>query len=357
MNRIGNLLSLSTFGESHGVGLGGVLDGMPAGVSIDFNEVQAMIDRRRTGRNPLTSQRKESDVPEVFSGISQDGRTLGTPIGFLFRNVDARSRDYGELETHFRPNHADYTYQKKYGLRDARGGGRASARETVNWVMGGAIAMQWLKTLGMSIEAKVTQVGGCGYVDPFGKMIENPSITQFQEEPEIEEGMMKEVEAARSERDSVGGRVSCIIRNLPAGLGSPVFGKMQARLAAAMMSINAAKGFEYGLGMRAAEMRGSESLDLFSEGFEPFPLKSNRNGGVLGGITNGMPVFFNVAFKPTPTIARALPMPDEEGAMKDILVEGRHDPCVALRAPVIVESLAALVVGDMLLESGLSSLD
>lgn len=348
MNRIGDKIALSTFGESHGVAMGGVLDGMPSGVRIDMEAVQGMIDRRRTGRSVLTSQRKESDIPEILSGISAEGVTLGTPIGFIFRNSDARSKDYSDLKNHYRPNHADYCYDKKYGVRDARGGGRSSARETVNWVMGGALIMEWLKTLGIEIEAKVTQVGKAGYDDPFIQVRETPQHPYFQEDGDIEKKMLEEVEDARKECDSVGGRVSCIIRGVPVGLGEPVFGKLQAKLGEAMMSLNAAKGFEYGMGMVAASMRGSDSLDLFNPGFTPLPMQTDRNGGILGGISNGMPIYFSVYLKPTPTISRELPMPDADGNIDMLRVEGRHDPCVALRAPVIVEALAAITIANFI---------
>ncbi len=355
MNTLGYKLRLTTFGESHGPAMGGVLDGLPAGVKIDMTEVQRMIDRRRTGVNPLTSQRRESDIPDILSGINPEGISLGSPIGFIFRNTDARSKDYGDLATHYRPNHADYTYDAKYGIRDHRGGGRASARETVNWVMGGALTAQWLKTVGISVEARLTQVGRCGYADPFRSMRENPEESQFPSSEEIEEGMKKEVEDARRDCDSVGGRVSCVIKGLPQGIGTPMFDKIQARLAHAMLSLNAVKGFEYGDGTQSTELRGSEMLDLFNDGFRPLALSTNHSGGALGGITTGMPVYFNVWFKPTPTISRPLPMPDSEGNIKEIRVEGRHDPCVAMRAPVIVEALSLLVIGDLILSSNCGS--
>lgn len=352
MNTLGKRLRLSTFGESHGPAMGGILDGMPSGVAIDMDEVMRMIDRRRTGRSTLTSQRHEADIPEILSGISPEGVTLGTPIGFIFRNTDAHSKDYEELETRFRPNHADYAYEKKYDIRDARGGGRASARETVNWVMGGALAMQLLSRNGVSIEAKVTQVGSTGYADPFcgERMIPGSG---FSEDSAIERKMLEEVERAKMENDSVGGRISCIINGVPAGVGSPVFGKVQARLAEAMMSLNAAKGFEYGYGILSAKARGSEMLDLFNPEFKPAPMSTNFSGGMLGGITSGMPIYFNVYLKPTPTISRPLPMPDRDGKIEIVTAEGRHDPCVALRAPVIVESLAALVMADLMIDESL----
>lgn len=332
--------------------MGGILDGMPSGVAIDMEEVMRMIDRRRTGRSTLTSQRREADIPEILSGLSPEGLTLGTPIGFIFRNTDAHSKDYKELDTHFRPNHADYAYEKKYGVRDARGGGRASARETVNWVMGGALAMQLLSRKGVRIEAGVTQVGRSGYADPFGGERLIPG-SGFSEDSVIERKMLEEVERAKMENDSVGGRISCIITGVPAGLGNPVFGKVQARLSEAMMSLNAAKGFEYGYGFLSASARGSEMLDLFNPEFEPAATSTNFSGGLSGGITSGMPVYFNVYLKPTPTISRPLPMPDKEGKIDILTVEGRHDPCVALRAPVIVEALAALVIADLMIDESL----
>ncbi len=348
MNTLGTILRLSTFGESHGPAMGGILDGMPAGIKIDRNEIQKMIDRRRTGVNPLTSQRKETDIPEILSGISPDGVTLGTPIGFIFRNSDARSKDYGDLADHFRPNHADYTYQLKYGIRDHRGGGRASARETVNWVMGGALAAQWLKGYGITVEARLTQVGESGYPEVFRSMISEPEVSEFPFDDRIERAMMREVEDARSRQDSVGGRVSCVIKGLPAGIGEPMFGKLQARLAEAMLSLNAVKGFEYGAGNGSVGLHGSEILDLFNPEFAPMPFHTNHAGGALGGISTGLPVFFNVWFKPTPTISRPLPMADIDGKIKEVQVNGRHDPCVAMRAPVIVEALSWLVAGDLI---------
>ena len=349
MNTIGEKLRLTTFGESHGPAMGGILDGFPAGIKIDMAELRGMIDRRRTGRSQLTSQRHEADEPEVLSGINPEGLTLGTPIGFIFRNTDARSKDYSELETHYRPNHADYSYDRKYGLRDARGGGRASARETVNWVMGGALAMQYLKTLGITIEAKVTWVGSKGYEDPFSGIRKNPDAG-IEHLEDVEASMLEEVATAKRNLDSVGGRVSCIIRGVPEGLGTPVFGKAQARYAEAMMSLNAAKAFEYGLGVEAARSLGSATLDLFNSGFRPYPMQTDYCGGITGGITTGMPIYFSVYLKPTPTISRPLPMPDRDGKIDEVKVEGRHDPCVALRAPVIVEALAALVTADLILQ-------
>lgn len=352
MNTLGKILRLTTFGESHGAAMGGVLDGLPAGTRIDMVSVMEMIQRRRTGVNPLTSQRKEEDCPEILSGISPEGIALGSPIGFIFRNKDHRSADYGELADHYRPNHADFTYDQRYGIRDYRGGGRASARETVNWVMGGALAKQWLEKLGITIEARLTGVGEVQYDSPLREIIEHPMDGNLPYDEKKEKKMLEEVDKARREMDSVGGRVSCVIRGVKAGVGTPVFGKVQARLAEAMLSLNAVKGFEYGIGAEAAEMRGSEMLDEFNEGFMPSPFKTDFAGGALGGITTGMPICFNLWFKPTPTISRPLGMATREGCVDSVEVHGRHDPCVAMRAPVIVESLAWLIIGDLLLLSG-----
>ena len=350
MNTLGKNFRLTTFGESHGPAMGGVIDGMPSGVKIDIDEVGRMIDRRRTGRSALTSQRREADIPEILSGVNEGGLTLGTPIGFIFRNTDARSADYSELEDHYRPNHADYTYDARYGLRDARGGGRASARETVNWVMGGAIAMQWLKTLGVEITARLTQVGASGYSNPVELLGQDPVSGGIPFDESVEEAMLREVEDAKNALDSVGGRVTCVVKGIPAGLGAPVFGKLQARLAEAMMSLNAVKGFEYGIGARAASKRGSEMIDRFNPGFTPLPFATNYAGGALGGISTGMPVYFNLYFKPTPTIGRPLEMARRDGGIDTVAARGRHDPCVAMRAPVIVEALAAMTVADLMLD-------
>lgn len=351
MNSLGRILRLTTFGESHGPAMGGILDGLPSGIKIDMADLQAMIDRRRPGKDILSSQRKETDIPEILSGLSEDSVTLGTPIGFIFRNNDARSGDYDDIAGRFRPNHADYTYQIKYGIRDYRGGGRASARETVNWVMGGAIAMQWLKTLGIAITARLTKAGTAGYADPFEECINDPGDSRLPYDERIEAAMIDEIANAKKMNDSIGGRVSCIITGVPAGLGEPVFGKVQARLAEAMMSLNAVKAFEYGAGTDASEAFGSESLDLFNPLFSPLPAATNHQGGILGGISSGMPIYFNLHFKPTPTISRSIPMPDIEGKIEPVITKGRHDPCVAMRAPVIVEALAALTLGDLILLS------
>lgn len=317
MNTLGTLVRLTTFGESHGPAMGGILDGMPPMVHIDTVKVQQFLDRRRPGSRPHVSQRRESDCLEILSGISSDGYTLGTPIGFIIRNRDARSSDYENYKGLLRPNHADYTYLKKYGYTQLPGGGRASARETVNWVAAGAICAQWLETSGIRITAHFTET--------------NPVVQ------------------TAGNGDSTGGIVEGYIQGLPAGLGEPVFDKYHARLASAMMGINAAKAFEYGDGIKAAYSLGSESIDKFREGLpDNAPCTGNHSGGVQGGITNGMEVNFRVYFKPTPTIMRELETVDADGKSTCLHPKGRHDPCVAIRAVPVVEALAWLVTADML---------
>lgn len=350
MNTIGKYYRLTTYGESHGVAMGGIIDGLPSGVHLDMDAIMKMLDRRRTGKSLLTSQRRETDIPEILSGVNAEGYTLGTPIGFIFRNSDHRSEDYSEIADLYRPNHADRSYELRFGIRDPRGGGRASARETVNWVMGGAVAMEWLKDINIEIEAKVTGVGESGYKDILKELSNQGDSPVLPYNENVEQKMLDEVAMAKANLDSVGGTVTCVIRNIPAGIGTPVFGKLQAALASAMMSLNAVKGFEYGLGAESAKSHGSDILDLFNPGFSPAPTVTNFSGGIQGGISTGMPVFFNVYFKPTPTIPRQLPFADRNGDIRELTVNGRHDPCVALRAPVIVEALTAMVIADKYIE-------
>lgn len=309
MNSFGNIIRITTFGESHGPAMGGVLDGLPSRVKIDPEAVQAFVDRRRPGVNPHTSPRRESDRVELLSGLSRDGLTLGSPIGFIIRNTDTRSSDYQEV---FRPNHADYTYYKKYGIHEFAGGGRASARETVNWVVAGALCREWLKTKGIEVSA------------------------YFEDCSSVEEAMQK--------GDSTGGIVHGIINGLPVGIGEPVFDKLHARLGYAMMSIPAAKGFDIGFGVGMASMFGSKSLDIMNP---DGTFRSNYSGGVLGGISNGMPVEFSVFFKPTSSIMQPRPGVTLDGKPCIIPPKGRHDPCVAIRAVPVVEALAWLVVADL----------
>lgn len=352
MNTFGSKLRLTTFGESHGPAIGGIIDGFPAGFKIDFEDLRKFINERAPGQSLLTSQRKETDIPEFLSGIDANGVTLGTPIGFIIRNNDTREKDYSELAEKFRPNHADFTYEAKYGIRDWRGGGRSSARETANWVVAGALAKQWLSNAaGISFHACLSSVGK---VDFTSALISEMSLSPWKNKTltipdEILGKMEKEIEEAKKAGDSVGGVVTCVVTGLKAGFGSPVFGKLQSRLAAAMMSINAAKGFEYGLGFSYASKRGSETLDIFSVEDGMATTKTNFSGGLQGGISNGMPIYFNVAFKPTPTIMQPVETITKDLQPTSLKMDGRHDPCVALRAVPVVKALAALVVADFML--------
>ena len=330
MNTFGRNLRLTTFGESHGKAMGGILDGMPGGIKIDMDIILRETARRRPGQNHLVTARNEKDIPELLSGLTEDMVTLGSPIGFIVRNTDQRSGDYSEMAQLYRPNHADFTYDMRYGLHEARGGGRASARETLNWVIGGAIARQLPCLEGISFKAKVISIGGVK-----GSPEELDSI----------------VEEAMKRGDSVGGVVECSIEGVPAGIGNPIFGKLHARLAQAMMSINAAKGFEYGDGFAAASMYGTEHADVFKAEGGQIRTLTNHSGGIQGGISNGMPITFRVAFKPTPTLLRDIETVDKEGNARILKGKGRHDPCVALRAVPVVEAMAVLVLADEMLRS------
>lgn len=318
MNTLGKYIRLTTFGESHGPAMGGILDGMPSRVQIDADRVQSELDRRAPGRIALTSARREPDKIEILSGISAEGLTLGSPIGFIIRNRDARSADYSAYEGKFRPNHADCTYHEKYGIHDFRGGGRASARETVSWVAAGAICRQWLETYGIKVEAGLIETNNIGEIAAKG--------------------------------DSTGAIVEGMITGLPVGIGEPVFYKLSARLAQAMMSINAAKAFEYGDGTAAANAIGSEVQDkpYIDQQDGKVRFKTNHSGGIQGGISNGMPVNFKVYFKPTPTIMQPVDTIDTDGNEVTIDPRGRHDPCVAVRAVPVVEAMAILTISDLL---------
>lgn len=327
MNTIGKILTLTTFGESHGPAMGGVLDGMPAGVKIDLEALQRFVDRRRTGQTTGSSSRDEKDRVEVLSGIWQ-GETLGTPIGFVVRNTDARSDDYKELAGVYRPNHADFTWQAKYGIRDPRGGGRASARETVARVVAGGIAIQALATMGITIEASISSLG-------------HHSRDAKSCDP------TDELERVIAEGDTLGGIVSCTVKGVPAGLGEPVFGKLHAQLAAAMMSIPSVHGFEYGDGFEMATKRGSEVMDVFEKRPDgSIGTITNHSGGIQGGISNGEVITMRIAFKPVPTLMRPIDTVDHDGHAVTLQPRGRHDVCVVPRALPIVEAMAALVILD-----------
>ena len=316
MNTLGKILTLTTFGESHGPAMGGVLDGMPAGVDIDLDALQRFVDRRRTGQTAGSSMRDELDRVEVLSGIWQ-GKTLGTPIGFIVRNTDARSADYDDIARCYRPNHADFTWEKKYGLRDPRGGGRASARETVARVVAGGIAIQALNKLDITIEAAACPVDTAA------------------------------LQRAMAEGDTLGGIIECTVKGAPAGLGEPLFGKLHAQLAAAMMSIPSVHGFEYGDGFELAAKRGSEVTDLFERRADgSICTLTNHSGGIQGGISNGEDIVMRIAFKPVPTLMREVPTVDRNGNPVTLQPRGRHDVCVVPRAVPIVEAMAALVILD-----------
>ena len=351
MNTFGRNLRVTTFGESHGSAIGGVIDGFPAGFKIDFNELQKEVDARKPGNSSLVTQRKEDDIPEFLSGINEDGVTLGSPVAFIIRNTDNRGKDYSEVKDKYRPNHADFTYDSKYGLRDYKGGGRSSARETANWVVAGALAQQWLRQRDIRITSLLSAVGKIDYSDTLIHQLASSSLSQPS--VSVPEGILKEMDeeilAAKMNGDSVGGCVTCLVTGVPRGLGDPVFDKLHSRLAYAMMSINAAKGFEYGLGNESARKNGSEILDIFKfDENRGIYTDTNFSGGIQGGISNGMPIFFNVRFKPTPTILRDLPTVTSSGEETTLKMKGRHDPCVAVRAVPVVKALAALVVADFL---------
>lgn len=351
MNTFGRNLRLTTFGESHGPAIGGIIDGFPPNFKIDFEELQKFIDERRPGSSQMTTQRREPDKPEFLSGISGSGITLGTPIGFIVRNTDCRSSDYENIASSFRPSHADYSYFKKYGIREAGGGGRSSARETLNWVIAGGLANQWLKSQDIEIQSALTRVGSVEAIDPtllFCQASNRISLTITEEN---RRRMEEKILEAKNSGDSIGGIVSCLIKGVPTGLGNPIADKLHARMAMAMMSINAAKGFEYGAGFNSAEMMGSQTADCFIPGDIVGGIKTSTNysGGIQGGISNGMPIFFSVAFKPTPSISKELQSVDIKGHPIKIKINGRHDPCVALRAVPVVKAMAALVIADFLL--------
>lgn len=353
MNTIGRLFRLTSFGESHGVAVGGVVDGCPAGIVLSVEELQGELDRRRPGQSPLVSGRKETDRLEVLSGIFE-GKTTGMPIAFMVRNRDCRPEDYEALKDVFRPSHADFTWESKYGIRDWRGGGRSSAREHVARVVAGGIARQVLQRQGIRIVAYTSQVGNValpeGYVPDSVMDVEKSAVRcPHSRTADKMEKLITEMQQAG---DSVGGVVSCRITGLPVGLGEPVFDRFQARLAYAMMGINAAKGFEYGEGFHAAEMRGSGHNDAFAWKEGKMRTATNHSGGIQGGITNGEEVYFRVAFKPVSSIRLPQNTVTRDGKTTTLEVKGRHDACVVPRAVPVVEAMAAMTVLDFLLEAG-----
>ena len=351
-NSFGTILKLSTFGESHGKGLGGVLEGCPAGLQLDLEAIQRDLDRRRPGQSAIVTQRKEPDQVEFFSGLFE-GKTTGTPIGFLIRNSNQKSGDYSHIKDSFRPSHADYVYDQKYGFRDYRGGGRSSARETVSRVVAGAIAKQLLPEV--RFQAYVSQVGHLTLQKPYSEL--DLSLSESNPvrcpDPVMAEEMESYIREVRKEGDTVGGVITCVLQNVPRGLGEPVFDKLHARLAQAMLSINAVKGFEYGSGFEGVQMKGSEHNDAFNPDGST---RTNHSGGIQGGISNGMDIYFRVAFKPVATLLQGYETINREGEAVRLHGKGRHDPCVVPRAVPIVEAMAALVLSDFMLLSRLSKL-
>lgn len=349
-NSIGQLFRLTTFGESHGPAIGGVIDGCPAGLKLDLAFIQSELDRRKPGQSKITTQRKESDTFEILSGVV-DNVTLGSPIAFTIRNQDYRPSDYDEMENAFRPSHADYTYHAKYGIRDHKGGGRSSARATAACVFAGAVAKQLIK--GVTISAYVSKVADIILNKDYKQLdlaVTENNMVRCPDE-ETASRMIEVIEAARKSGDTVGGVVTCIIQNVPVGLGEPLFDKLQAGLAYSMLSINAAHGFEYGSGFAGTSMRGSQHNDVFEKHGEKIITKTNFSGGIQGGISNGMDIYFNVAFKPVSTIMQSQPTVDTGGNATEIKGKGRHDPCVLPRAVPIVEAMAALVMADSFLRN------
>ena len=342
----GQLFKVTTFGESHGVAIGGVIDGVPPNVQLDLEAIQHELDRRKPGQSALVTQRKESDTVQFLSGIFE-GKTTGAPIGFIIPNEDQKSKDYDHIKDVYRPSHADFTYDKKYGHRDYRGGGRSSARETACRVVAGAIAKQLLMVHGIEIFAFVDQVGEIGMKNDLvrAEIDQNPVRSGNLSDGRRMEDFIQEV---RKSGDTVGGSISCHILNVPAGIGEPVFDKLHAELGKAMLSINAVKGFEYGSGFESIKMRGSEHNDAFNTDGST---KTNHSGGIQGGISNGMPINLRIAFKPVATIVQEQDSIDNQGNEVKVSGKGRHDPCVVPRAVPIVEAMAAITILDMMLRA------
>jgi chorismate synthase len=351
MNSYGTLFKISTFGESHGPAIGVVIDGCPAGLLIDEAFIQSELDRRKPGQSKITTQRKEDDTFKILSGVFE-GKSTGAPIAIVIENSDQRSKDYSHIENTFRPSHADYTYQAKYGIRDYRGGGRSSARETAARVAAGAVAKLVLKNYAITIQAFVSQVGEvkAPHYTQLDLTKTEDNIVRCPDEV-IAKKMIDLIDQVRLDRDTIGGIVTCVINNTPVGLGEPVFDKLHAELGKAMLSINAVKGFEYGSGFEGTKLLGSQHNDEFYKDGEVIKTKTNHSGGVQGGISNGEDIYFNVAFKPVATIMQDQQSVDKDGNEVTVSGKGRHDPCVVPRAVPIVEAMAALVLADFLLRS------
>lgn len=351
-NSIGKLFTFTSFGESHGKGIGGIVDGCPAGIELDESFIQLELDRRKPGQSSIATPRKEDDKVEFLSGVFE-GKTTGTPIAFIIWNQNQHSKDYDHLKDVYRPSHADYTYQQKYGIRDYRGGGRSSARETASRVVAGAIAKLVLRKLGVIIKAYTSQVG------PVAMTLthESADLSLIESnmvrcpEADVAEKMIEYISALKKEGDSTGGIISCVIKGVPAGWGEPIFDKLQARLAQAMLSINASHGFDYGKGFNGVALKGSEMNDPFFKSGEQIHTKTNHSGGIQGGISNGEDIYFRVLFKPVATISKKQETVDKELNEVDLQARGRHDPCVLPRAVPIVEAMAAITLLDLYLNS------
>ena len=350
MNTFGQLFRLTTFGESHGEAIGGVIDGMPAGIDIDLKFIQQELNRRRPGQSKITTSRQEADQVELLSGVFE-GKSTGCPIGFIVRNTNQHSQDYENMRCLFRPSHADYTYHAKYGIRDHRGGGRSSARITISRCVGGALAKLVLRQLGVSVQAYTSQVGPIALERDYRKYDLSLTETNAVRCPDLEKA--KEMEALisqiKAEGDTIGGIITCVIKGCPIGVGEPEFGKLHAALGAAMLSINAVKGFEYGEGFDGVTARGSEQNDIFRSINGQVTTETNHSGGIQGGISNGQDIYCRIAFKPVATILTSQETVDKEGNATTFTAQGRHDPCVLPRAVPIVEAMASMTILDYIL--------
>ena len=346
-NTFGNIFTLTTFGESHGEAIGGVVDGMPVGIEIDLDFIQSELNRRRPGQSSITTSRQEGDIVELLSGVFE-GRTTGCPIGFIVRNTNQHSQDYENMRQMFRPSHADYTYYTKYGNRDYRGGGRSSARITISRVVAGALAKLALRQLGIQINAYTSQVGSICLDRDYKKYDLSLTETNIVRCPDPMKAaeMVQLITQVKAEGDTIGGVITCVVKGCPAGLGEPEFGKLHAALGAAMLSINAVKGFEYGEGFEGAAGRGSEQNDVFVNDYGKIKTLTNHSGGIQGGISNGEDIYFRVAFKPVATLLREQSTIDIDGNPTKLTAKGRHDPCVLPRAVPVVEAMAAMTILD-----------
>lgn len=346
-NTFGNIFTLTTFGESHGAGVGGVVDGMPAGIDIDLGFIQSELDRRKPGQSKITTGRQEGDVVEILSGVFE-GKSTGCPIGFLVRNTNQHSKDYENVRNVYRPSHADYTYTQKYGLRDHRGGGRSSARETISRCVGGAFAKLALKSLGIDVTAYTSQVGAIALDRDYNKY----DLSQIESNPvrcpdqEVAKQMEQLILDVKKDGDTIGGIITCVVKGCPVGLGEPAFSKLHAELGAAMLGINAVKGFEYGEGFAGVSQRGSEQNDIFYNDNGAISTRTNHSGGIQGGISNGQDIYFRVLFKPVATQLRPQQTVNKDGEETVLEVKGRHDPCVLPRAVPVVEAMAAMAILD-----------